>query len=93
MAHEEADTLDQWWYDTSDYPKDHPLHTKANMKVIGKMKDELCGTPILEFISLRSKMHSIKSVDDARDIKKSKRHCWLCCQKRGQAHKVLKMFI
>ena len=42
------------------------------MKVIGRMKDELCGTPILEFVSLRSKMYRIKSVDDVHDIKKQK---------------------
>ena len=27
-------------YDTSDYPKDHPLHSMVNKKVLGKMKDE-----------------------------------------------------
>lgn len=29
-------------YDTSDYPKDNPLYSTANKKVLGKMKDE-CG--------------------------------------------------
>ena len=29
--------------DTSDYPKDHPLHSEKNKKVIGKFKDELNG--------------------------------------------------
>ena len=33
-------------YDTSNYPKDHPLHSTANKKVLGKMKDECAGTPI-----------------------------------------------
>ena len=27
-------------YDTSDYPPEHPLHSIANKKVLGKMKDE-----------------------------------------------------
>ena len=29
--------------DTSDYPKDHPLYSVDNKKVIGKFKDELNG--------------------------------------------------
>ena len=29
--------------DTSDYSKDHPLHSNQNKKVIGKFKDELAG--------------------------------------------------
>ena len=32
-------------YDTSDFPKEHPLYSDANKKVIGKMKDECNGTP------------------------------------------------
>ena len=31
-----------WVYDTSNYPKDHPLYSATNKKVLGKMKDE-CG--------------------------------------------------
>ena len=27
-------------YDTSDFPKEHPLYSDANKKVLGKMKDE-----------------------------------------------------
>ncbi|KAL9953875.1 hypothetical protein ACROYT_G041348 [Oculina patagonica] len=33
-------------YDTSDYPKEHSLHSYENKKVLGKMKDECAGTPI-----------------------------------------------
>ena len=33
-------------YDTSDYPPEHPLHSIANKKVLGKMKDECAGRPI-----------------------------------------------
>jgi len=32
-------------YDTSDYPKEHQLHSNTNKKVLGKMKDECAGTP------------------------------------------------
>lgn len=45
-------------FDTSDYPKDHPLHSDRNKKALGKMKDETNGIPISEFIGLRSKMYS-----------------------------------
>ena len=38
-------------YDTSDYPKDHPLFSNENKKVLGKMKDECAGTPIAECVS------------------------------------------
>ena len=46
-------------YDTSDYPTDHPLHSKTNAKVVGVFKDELNGKPAVEFCGLRSKMYSI----------------------------------
>ncbi|XP_035234224.1 uncharacterized protein LOC118206056 [Stegodyphus dumicola] len=48
-------------YDTSDYPTEHPLHSQANKKVIGKMKDELNGNIAIEFIGLKSKMYSLKT--------------------------------
>ena len=47
------------FYDTSDYPKEHPLHSTVNKKVLGKMKDECAGTPISEVVCLRSKMYSV----------------------------------
>ena len=50
--------LDSDLYDTSNYPTDHPLHSSANKKVIGKFKDELGGKIMTEFIGLRSKMYS-----------------------------------
>ena len=37
-------------YDTSDYPKEHPLYSNVNKKVLGKMKDECAGTPIAECV-------------------------------------------
>ena len=57
-------------YDTSDYPQDHPLHSTTNKKVLGKMKDELAGTPIAEFVGLRSKMYSVKTRDGERKTAK-----------------------
>ena len=58
-------------YDTSDYPKDHPLHSKDNKKVLGKMKDECVGSPIAECVFLRPKMYSILKSDE-KNIKKAK---------------------
>ena len=63
-------------YDTSDYPTDHPLHSKTNAKIVGVFKDELNGTPAVEFCGLRSKMYSIllpsgKHKNTAKGIKKS----------------------
>ena len=45
-------------FDTSNYPKEHPLYYVENKKVIGKMKDECGGKLILEFVGLRSKLWS-----------------------------------
>ena len=58
-------------YDTSDYPRDHPLHSTVNKKVLGKMKDECAGRPIAEYVGLRSKMYSILEASGG-NIKKAK---------------------
>lgn len=63
-------------FDTSDYPKDHPLYSTKNKKVIGKMKDETAGIPIREFVGLRPKMYSFlleggKEKKTAKGVKKS----------------------
>ena len=58
------------WYDTNDYPKDHYLHSTKNKKVLGKMKDECAGKPIIEYVGLRPKMYSIVTSDNI--IKKAK---------------------
>jgi hypothetical protein len=50
--------------DTSSYPRDHPLYSSENMKVIGKMKDECNGKPPLDFVGLRSKMCSLLTYDE-----------------------------
>jgi len=46
------------YFDTSDYPKDHPCYSADNKKVIGKFKDELQSQKMLKFIGLRSKMYA-----------------------------------
>ena len=39
------------YYDTSDFPKDHPLHSQMNKKVLGKMKDECAGSLLSQKLS------------------------------------------
>ncbi|XP_046861648.1 uncharacterized protein LOC124454940 [Xenia sp. Carnegie-2017] len=56
-------------YDTSNYPKDHPLFSTANKKVLGKLKDEGAGTPIAEFLGIRPKMYSILKSDGLEERK------------------------
>ena len=63
---------DQELYDTSDYPKEHFLHSVVNEKVIGKFKDETAGVPIIEWVGLRAKMYSVLSKDGKEDQKKGK---------------------
>ena len=47
-------------FDFSNYSKDSKFFNETNKKVIGKMKDELSGVIITEFVGLKSKMYSIK---------------------------------
>ena len=61
-------------FDFSGYPKDHPCFSNDNKKVIGKMKDELGGSIMREFVGLRAKMYSLefdnKSMTKAKGVKK-----------------------
>lgn len=52
------------YFDLSDYPKEHPLHSNVNKKVPGKFKDEMNGEPIKNFIGLRPKMYSFQRGDN-----------------------------
>ena len=58
-------------YDTSDYPREHPLHSVENKKVLGKMTDECAGRRIAEYIGLRPKMYSILEAN-GNNTKKAK---------------------
>ena len=54
-------------------------NSNSNKKVIGKMKDEMSGKVIYEFIGLNSKMYSLVTVDGeekvrAKGINKKLRH-------------------
>ena len=57
--------------DTSDYPKDHPLYSVDNKKVIGKFKDELNGKIMNEIVFLKSKAYSY-TLSDSTEKKKLK---------------------
>ena len=46
-------------YDTSVYPKSHPLYSHVNAKIIGKFKDETNYVPPQECVGLRAKMYSL----------------------------------
>ena len=56
-------------FDFSDYLKNSKFNDVTNKKVIGKMKDELSGKVISEFIGLKSKMYSLITVDDEEKIR------------------------
>ena len=57
-------------FDFSGYPRDHRCFSNVNKKVIGKMKDELNGVKMEEFIGLKAKMYSV--LYDANEMKKAK---------------------
>lgn len=58
-------------FDTSNFPKDHPLYTNVHKKVPGKMKFETGATQISHFVGLRSKMYAFKTVDN-KEMKRAK---------------------
>ena len=51
-------------FDFSNYPEDSKFFDPTNKKVIGKMKEVFEGKAISEFVGLKSKIHSIKNIDD-----------------------------
>ena len=59
-------------YDTSDYPKVQPLHSVANRKVLGKLKDECAGRAIAEYVSLRKK----RCTPPSRSLATASRRPW-----------------
>ena len=65
-----------WLYDTSNYPKDHPLYDDRNKKALGKMKDERGGGVINEVVAVRPKMYSVEVGDlNIRKAKGVKKKC------------------
>ena len=58
-------------FDFSDYPLNSKFFDPVNKKAIGKMKDEFKGKIITEFVGLKSKIHSLISLDN-EEVKKTK---------------------
>ena len=58
-------------FDFSNYPQDPNFLNPVNKNVIGKMKDEVKGKIIIEFVGLKSKMYSL-IVTGSEEIKKAK---------------------
>ena len=55
--------------DTAGYPRDHPLYSEKNKKVIGKFKDELNGKIMNEIVFLKSKAYSYTLTDLSEEKK------------------------
>jgi len=68
---------DRSQFDLSSYPRSSPYYDASNEKLIGKVKDETSGEPILEFIGLRPKMYSyvtVSDVNNAAGAKETEKH-------------------
>ncbi|XP_054284895.1 uncharacterized protein LOC129001575 [Macrosteles quadrilineatus] len=52
------------YMDMSDYPKDHKCYSSQNKKKLGCFKDECNGIVIIEFIGLRPKLYTFKTMND-----------------------------
>lgn len=53
------------YFDTSNYPEERPLHSVDNKRVPGCFKNEFPSKRIVEFCGLRSKMYSVRFLDDS----------------------------
>ena len=62
---------DKQLFDFSGYSKDAVNYDSSNKTLLGKMKDELNGTKISEFIGLKIKMYSLIS-DDDKEVNRAK---------------------
>lgn len=59
-------------FDTSSYPQNHPLFSRENEMVIGKMKNEVPGKQISAFVGLRAKMYSFCILGEEAEKKRAK---------------------
>ena len=62
---------DKHLFDFRGYSKDSVYYDDSNKKVLGKMKDELSGVKIDEFVGLKSKMYSLIACND-KEVNKAK---------------------
>ena len=70
-------------FDTSNYSKadNRPLPLGKNNKIIGLMKDELCGKIMTEFVALRAKLYAYRKLDKTED-KRCKGIKKMCCKEK-----------
>ena len=56
-------------FDTSNFPEDHPsgIEAEMNKEVIGMMKDEAGWKIIEEFVGLRAKLYSYKTLEEKEE--------------------------
>ena len=80
-------------FDTSDFPSDHPkvldgTIERMNKKVLGMMKDETQGKPIVDFVGIRAKCYSFILEDTGKRkckginkgvIKRMSHKDWITC--------------
>ena len=52
------------FFDFSNYSKDSKFFDENNKKIMGKMKVAFGGVAVPEFVGLKSKMYSMKKIDD-----------------------------
>ena len=64
--------LEDGLLDTSNYNKQHPLYSEAHRAQLGCVKDEFEGKVCKEFVLLRPKSYSMKTIDSYGDKRKSK---------------------
>ena len=57
-------------FDFSKYPREHPLYSTENKKIIGKFKDESHGLVVQEFVGLRPKMYSLYFTEKNQIVEK-----------------------
>ena len=62
---------DKYLFDFSGYSKHNVYYDDSNKKVLGKLKDELGGAKIVEFVGLKSKMYSLIAEND-KEVNKTK---------------------
>ena len=60
---------DKELFDFSGYDKKSVYYNESNKNVVGKMKNEMSGRAIAEFLGLRSKMYSIITVNDDKLVR------------------------
>ena len=60
------------YFDSSNYPQNHPLFSTAHKARLGCFKDEAAGKIIEEMVLLRPKMYSIKYLGEEGGIKRAK---------------------